>query len=83
MGLVGLIARAPRALSVMTWAFALIAALVAVSVKVIAPALAFAFRLVVAFTLVAVLLKGVAVAVLAVVCTPVWFAFEFAIMPVL
>ena len=70
----------------MTWAFALIAALVAVSVKVIAPALAFAFWLVAMFALVAVMairVLLVCVAVLAVVCTPVWFAFEFAIMPVL
>ena len=70
----------------MTWAFALITALVAVSVKVIAPALAFAFWLVAMFALVAVLairVLLVCMAVLAVVCAPVWFAFEFAIMPVL
>ena len=81
MGLIGLIARAPRTLFAMAATWALVMALSAVVEKVIAPALALAFRLVVAFTLVAVLWK--CAAVLAVVCTPVWFAFEFAIMPVL
>ena len=86
MGLISLIARAPRALSIMAGAWALVMALGAVVVKVIAPALALAFRLVVAFTLVAVMaIRALltCVAVLAFVCTPVWFAFEFAIMPVL
>ena len=86
MGLIGLIARAPRALSIMAWALALVAVLGAVNVKVIAPALALAFWLVTAFVLVAVMAIRVllaCVAVLAVVRTPVWFAFEFAIMPVL
>ena len=77
MGLIGLIARA----FIMGGAWALVMALSAVVEKVVAPALALAFRLVVAFTLVVVLWK--CVAVLTVVRTPVWFAFEFAIMPVL
>ena len=80
MGLIGLIARAPRTLFIMAGTWVLVTALSAVVEKVVAPALALAFRLVVAFTLVAVLWK--CVAVLAVVCAPVWFAFEFAFMPV-